>query len=166
MTISAPDTLKGLYKATQALGAKSINSDAWFEVNGRPELSLLIKQFPWPNLGSQGEIEVPMPLGAKSWEMQQIGIAQQGPITITETKAGHAMAFMEWITSQPNGKFDATVYEGTPERFTRGYKLVGCGFVPDATDRDWENRAQLTLINGTLFFHFFGEKLPPNDLSI
>lgn len=165
MTISAPDVLKGLYTASRALGSPSVNSDATFEVDGQPDMTMLIKQFPWPNLGSQGEIEVPLPLGGKTWEAQQVATAQQGPVTMKENKGGRVMNFMKWLISV-GGKFDATVYEGTPERFTRAYKLIGCIFVPDATDRDWENRSQLTLINGTLFYNFFGDELPPNDLNL
>jgi hypothetical protein len=164
MTISDPNTLKGFYKATKALGTKSINSDAWLEIEGQADLSLLIKQFPWPNLGSQGEIEAPLPLGSKMWLAQQVATAQQGPVTMTETKAGRVMSFMKWLISV-GGEFNAVAYEGTPEKFSKGYKLEGCIFVPDATDRDWENRAQLTLINGTMFYHFFGEELQPNDLG-
>jgi hypothetical protein len=164
MTISSADTLRGFYNATKALGTKSISSDAYFEIEGHADLALLTKQFPWPTLGSQGEIEVSTPLGGKTWMGQQIATAQQGPITFTETIAGRVMRFMEDIVAN-GGEFNATVYEGTPDKFTRAYKLVGCFFVPDAVDRDWENRSQLTLINGTLFYNFFGGRLTGNDVS-
>lgn len=161
MTISNPSVLKGFYNATKAVGAKSINSDAYFEIAGFESLSLLTKQFPWPVTGSQGEIDVPTPLGASMFEQQQLKIAQQGPITFTETQAGHVAAFMSQV-ARNGGKFQATAYEGVPDSFARAAKLVDCFFVPDASDRDWESRSTLTLINGTLFFHFFDEWIPGN----
>lgn len=164
MTISSAAVLKGFYTATKALGTKSINSDAWLDIEGHSDLALLTKQFPWPTLGSQGEIEVATPSGGKTWMAQQINTAQQGPVTFTETIAGRVMKFMEDIVAN-GGEFNATVYEGTPDKFTRAYKLVGCIFVPDAVDRDWENRSQLTLINGTLFYNYFGDKIPGNSVA-
>lgn len=161
MTVSAVKFLQGHYNAKQAVGAPSINSDATFEIEGHEDLMLNTKQFPWPTLGTAGEIEVAAPMGGMHYELQQLKTAQQGPITFTETVTGRVMRFMEEIVAS-GGKFNATVYEGTPDRFVRGYKLVGCFFVPDQIDRDWENRAQLTLVNGTLFFNFFGGKLPGN----
>jgi hypothetical protein len=164
MTISSAAVLGGFYNATKALGTKSINSDAWFEIEGNADLALLTKQFPWPTIGSMGEIEVALPSGGKTWMGQQVNTAQQGPITFTETKGGRVMKFMKDIVAA-GGEFNSTVYEGTPDKFTRAYKLVGCLFVPDASDRDWENRSQLTLINGTLFYNWFGSELQGNDLS-
>lgn len=164
MTISSAKVLGAFYNAAKAIGTKSINSDAYFEVEGHEHLGLMTKQFPWPTIGSQGEIEVSMPLGGKTWLGQQINTAQQGPLTMTETVGGIVMQFMKAITTNnAGGEFNATVYEGVPDKFTRAYKLRGCIFVPDAVDRDWENRAQLTLINGTLFYNWFGEELTPNS---
>ncbi|MES2945116.1 MAG: hypothetical protein V4772_19800 [Pseudomonadota bacterium] len=57
-------------------------------------------------------------------------------------------------------KFNATAYEGSPEKFYRAYKMVDGFFVPDTPDRDQENRSQGTLISGTFFYHYFGEELP------
>lgn len=162
MTVSAVQVLNGFYNATKAQGTKSISSDATLEIEGQGDLMLLTKQFPWPVLGPSGEIEMATPMGGKAWMPAQLNNAQQGPITFTETVAGRVMRFMEDIVSQ-GGIFQATVYEGTPDSYSRAYKLVDCFFVPDAVDRDWENRTQLTLINGTLFFHFFGKKLPGNN---
>jgi hypothetical protein len=39
-------------------------------------------------------------------------------------------------------------------------------FVPDNPDRDWENRAQITQISGTLHFHYFGDKLVGNTTAM
>lgn len=158
MTVSNLDALKGFHNATRALGTKSINSDAYFEIEGHESLSLLIKQFPWPTVGPSGEIEIPGPMGSLGYIPAQNKTGQQGPITMTETQGGMVMAFMENILAS-GAEFNATVYEGTPDSFARAYKLVDCFFVPDQPDRDWENRTQITLINGTLFFHYFGDKL-------
>lgn len=162
MTISSNRVLQGFYNAKQAVGAPSINSDATLEIEGHEDLLLHTKQFPWPTVGSWGEIEAPLPMGSMAYHPQQLKTAQQGPITFSETVTGRIMRFMHEIVAQ-GGQFNAVAYEGTPDRFVRGYKLQGCFFVPDQADRDWENRSQITLINGTLFFHYFGEQLPGNS---
>lgn len=159
MTISSQNTLRALWYAKNAVGAPSINSDATLQIEGFENLLLQTKQFPWPVIGTSGEIEQPGPLGTTSVIPQQLKIAQSGAITFTETVTGAVMAFMSQVSTR-GGVFNANVFEGTPERFVRGYRLRGCFFVPDQADRDWENKAQVTLISGTLHFHFFGEEIP------
>lgn len=164
MTVSAAEVLKGMYNTSRTMGDKAINSDATFEIEGHSDLTLLTKQFPWPTLSPTGEIEIPGPLGAGAWQPQQIKVHQQGQMAFMETVQGRIQQFLEDIVSK-GGRFDATVYEGTPDRFYRAYKLRDCFFQADNPDRDWENRSQIVLINGTLFFHFFGEKLPGNLIA-
>ena len=164
MSVSSAEYLKGFYNTARALGNKSVNSDAYFEIEGHEDLALLTKQFPFPTLGVAGEIEIAMPMGATMWQEQQLKIAQQGQISFTETVTGRVQKFLEDIVAK-GGRFQATVYEGTPDRFSRAYKLRDCFFQPDNPDRDWENRSQVTLINGTLFFHFLGEKILGNIVA-
>ncbi|MBC7621252.1 MAG: hypothetical protein H7293_20085 [Candidatus Saccharibacteria bacterium] len=161
MTVSNAEFLKGNYNAARLLGNKSINSDGTMEIEGFESLLLLTKQFPWPTIGSSGEIVFPGPLGTESAAPQQIKIYQQGPITFQETSSGAIHRFMQDVVAR-GGRFQAVVYEGVPEAFYRAYKLVDAFFVPDQPDRDFENKAQGTLINGTLHFHFFNETLPGN----
>jgi hypothetical protein len=149
--------LKSLYNATVALGDKAVSSDATFEIEGYEHLSLLIKQFPWPELSPAGEIEVPMPMGAARWQPQQLKINQQGQITLMETQAGHIQAFLEDNISN-GARFHAKVYEGTPDNYTRVCHIRDCFIQLDNPDRDFENRAQIMLVSGTLFFHYFGNQ--------
>jgi hypothetical protein len=160
--ISAPDTLRGIYSAARAIGEKSINSDATMEIDGFTGLMLLTKQFPWPVMGSQGEIEVAGPLGVPWAQPQNVRVWHQGPVTFTETKSGMVGQFLTEVITRQGGVFQATVYEGTPESFSYGLRLVDCFFVPDGVDRDWENRAQMTMVNGTLHYHHFGQRIPGN----
>lgn len=157
MTVSSGAYLKGLYNSTVAMGDKVVSSDAYFEIEGHEELGLLIKQFPWPELSSAGEIEVPMPLGAARWQPQQLKVNQQGQVTFMETVAGHIQNFMEEILIT-GGRFNAKVYEGTPDNYTRVCHIRDCFFQLDNPDRDFENRSQILLISGSLFFHFFGNQ--------
>lgn len=150
--------LKGIFSATAAMGDKVISSDAFFEIEGHEEIGLLIKQFPWPELSVAGEIEVPMPYGSARWQPQQIKINQQGGVTLMETQAGHIQSFMEQIIGESGARFNAKVYEGTPDDHTRVCKIRDCFFQLDNPDRDWESRAQIMLISGTLFFHYFGNQ--------
>jgi hypothetical protein len=94
MTVSNPAYLQSLYNTTRSMGDKAISSDAAFEIEGFEQMWLLTKQFPWPELSSAGEIEIPMPLGAAKWEPQQVKINQQGQITLMETKIGHVSKMM------------------------------------------------------------------------
>lgn len=161
MTVSSNDMLRGWYNVEKAAGRASINSDATMEIEGFLNMRVLTKQFPWPMVGSAGEIEVPGQMGTTTYIPQQLKTGQQGPIQFKETQDGQAMSFMEQVILN-GGMFDATVYEGTPEQFVRGYKYRDCFFVPDQPDRDMENKTQIMLIAGTLFFSYFGESIPGN----
>lgn len=156
MTVSSRQFLKSLYSSTRALGDKVVSSDAFFEIEGHEDLGLLIKQFPWPELSPGGEIEVPLPMGAAGWQPQQLKINQQGQITLMETRQGHIARFLEEIAAA-GGRFNAKVYEGTPQAYSRRLRIVDAFIQLDNPDRDWENRAQIMLVSGTLFFHHFGE---------
>lgn len=149
--------LKGLFNATAALGDKVIASDAYFEIEGFEDIGLLIKQFPWPTLAATGEIEVPMPMGSTRWQPQQLKTAQQGQVTFMETQAGHIQAFMESVIAT-GGRFNAKVYEGTPEDYVRKCEIRDCFIQLDNPDRDFENRSQILLVSGSLFFHYFGNQ--------
>ena len=157
MTVQTGGYLKGMFDAAKAMGDKAVSSDSIFEIKGSEELSLLIKQFPWPELSPAGEIEVAGPLGMASWQPQQIKVNQQGQITFMETTKGHIADFMEKIIAS-GGKFDAVVYEGSAENPARVCPIYDCFVQLDNPDRDWENRSQIVLVSGTLFFHYFGAK--------
>jgi hypothetical protein len=157
MTVSTGSQLKALFNANQAMGEKAVSSDAYFEIQGHEGIGLLIKQFPWPVLTSGGEIESSGPMGSVIWQQQQLKTAQQGQVGFVETQKGHIAEFLERIVAG-GGYFEATVYEGTPDNFARKAPIHKCFLQLDNPDRDWENRAQLVLITGTLFFHYFGEK--------
>ena len=150
--------LRSLYASTSALGDKVVSSDAFFEIEGHEQLGLLIKQFPWPELSPAGEIEVPMPYGSARWQAQQLKINQQGQITLLETQSGHVQTLMENLIFNAGARFNAKVYEGTPEDHTRVCKIRDCFIQLDNPDRDWESRGQILQITGTLFFHYFGNQ--------
>lgn len=158
MTVTSGAFLRGVFNQTAALGDKIISSDAYFEIEGAEDLGLLIKQFPWPLLSPTGEIEVPMPMGGVRWQPQQVKINQQGSVALMETVNGHLAAFLERILVTTGARFNATVYEGSPQRFSRRAELHDCFLQLDNPDRDWENRSQIMTISGTLFFHYFGNQ--------
>lgn len=155
--MQSPGYLKSLYDSARAMGEKVVSSDAIFEIKGHESLSLLIKQFPWPELSTEGEIEVPGPLGMATYQPQQTKIRQQGQITLMETKLGHVADFMEAII-ESGGTFNANIYEGTAENPLRTCPIYDAFIQLDNPDRDWENRSQIMLVSGTLFFHYFGKK--------
>jgi hypothetical protein len=156
MSVKSAAYLKSLYGNTRALGDKAISSDATFEIVGYENLFLLAKQFPQPELSPAGEIEIPMPWGGSMWQPQQLKVNQQGSVTFMETVNGTVENFMKSIVAN-GGKFDAWVYQGTPDKFSRKHKLLDCFFQADNPDRDMENKSQILMISGTLFFHYFGD---------
>lgn len=161
MTVSTGAYLGQSYRQVQAMGDKSVSSDAMFVIDGFEHLRVLCKQFPWPTLSPAGEIEIPLPMGGTAGQPQQLKTFQQGQVTFSETVRGDIEKFMDDIARQ-GSVFDAYVYEGTLERHHRGCRIVTCWIQMDNPDRDWENRTTVTTISGTLFFHYFGEKIPGN----
>lgn len=163
MTVSNANYLRSFHDATKALGAKIINADFTLEIEGFEGNYLLCKQAPWPELSPAGEIEVPTPLGAAVWQPQQLQVHQQGAITMMETMAGSIDKMMiELITrggNYANGAttFNAKIYEGTPQKHLRYKRIVDAFIQMENPDRDWENRSQILLFSGTIFYHYYGE---------
>ena len=90
------------------------------------------------------------------WQPQQAKIAQQGQVALEETVAGSIDNMLVNLISR-GGLFNAKIYEGTPQRFLRAKPIVDCFLQIDNPDRDWENRSQILIFTGTMFFHYFGE---------
>ena len=111
--------------------------------------------------GDNIEIEVAGPRGSATWEQQQAKTNQQGAISFMETTAGSIDKMLLQMISS-GGKFNAKIYEGTPDKFLRAKRITDCFLQLDNADRDWENRAQVLMFSGTLFFHYYGEIIPGN----
>jgi hypothetical protein len=156
-SVKSGDFLKGMYNSIKKLGNKAVSSDSVMIIDGFEDISLLIKQFPWPTLTPQGEIEVPTPLGGGLWQPQQVKVNQQGAIMIAETEDGIVADFLNELNANQGGIFDAKMYEGTPDEHTRLVRIQDCFFQMDNPDRDHENRSQILAYSGTLFFHYFGD---------
>ena len=65
------------------------------------------------------------------------------------------------------GKFNAKIYRGDPTNYVEAKLIKDC-FISVQSDpaRDWENRTQPLLINGTLYYHYFGEILQGNITAL
>jgi hypothetical protein len=161
MTVNTGQFLQQSYAQFKANGDKSVSSDAMFVIDGFEQLRLLCKQFPQPTLSPAGEIEIATPMGGTAVQPQQLKIAQQGQVQFYETQRGDMDAFLDSVLLT-GAKFNARVYEGTLERYKRGWVIQDCFLVFDNPDRDWENRSQVTMVSGTLNFHYFGEKIAGN----
>lgn len=159
--MSDPILLKRMYDTNKAIGDSAIVSDAMFEIEGYESISLLIPQFPMPVLSTGGEVEVAGPLGTTLYLPQQLKVAQQGSITLKETKAGHITdALQRLLSAGKTGVFNAKIYEGTADSFYRAYPIYDAFLQLENPDRSWEDRTQPLKITGTLFFHYFGEVIP------
>lgn len=161
MTLSTNIQLKAFHDTAKAVGSKAISSDFSFEIEGYEQFWMLCKQAPWPELSTAGEIEVAGPLGSATWEQQQAKTNQQGAISFMETTAGSIDKMLLQMISS-GGKFNAKIYEGTPDKFLRAKRVTDCFLQLDNADRDWENRAQVLMFSGTLFFHYYGDVIPGN----
>lgn len=148
-------------RLTLALGDKLNAGDATFEPLGFDSIYLLVKQFPHPKVSGGPEIQVPYAGGGQYFEQGPIDTSFQGGITFLETVAGSVSRFAKEVLRQ-GGYFDARIYEGTPGRHTRSYKLERCFFKLDPSDRDWENKQQVLMLTGTLFGNYFGDDRPGN----
>ncbi|WP_292992623.1 hypothetical protein [Nitrosomonas sp.] len=162
MTVSNTAYLHGFYNVSKALGAKVISSDFTMEIEGFEQNYLLCKQAPWAQVSPAGEIEVPGPIGSASWQPQQIRVNHQGQIALEETVAGSIDNMLINIITR-GGRFNAKMYEGTPQKFLRAKRYEDCFIQMDDADRDWENRSQILMFTGTMFFHYFGEVIPGNS---
>lgn len=161
MTVSTGAFMAQSYGLVKALGNKSVNSDAMFVIDGYEQLRLLIKQFPWPVLSPGDAVEIATPMGGTAGQPSQVKTFLEGQVQIYETVRGDVDAFTRSILAQ-GGVFNASVYEGTMERYSRGVKIVNAWLTFDPVDRDWENRTQATVISGSLKYHYFGEAIPGN----
>lgn len=162
MATSTAQYLKTFFDATKAIGEPVISSDFTLEIAGFESNYLLAKQCPWPVVSTAGEIEVSMPLGGSRWVKQQAKTNQQGAVTLIETVAGTIDNMLVDIIAN-GGSFNAKIYEGTPEKFLRAKRITDCFIQVDNPDRDWENRSQILLFTGTMFFNYFGEIIPGNS---
>ena len=164
MTVSNASYLKGFHESARALGTKVVSSDFTLEIEGHESKFLLCKQAPWPSLAPAGEIEIAGPLGMTSWQPQQAKVAQQGQISFYETVGGHSnMMLMDLIARGSSAEFNAKIYEGTPQKFIRAVRIQDCFIQMDPVDRDQENRSQVLLLSGTMFYHYFGEIIEGNS---
>lgn len=161
MAINTAAFMQDNFTLTRALGEKLNAGDATFSPDGFEGLYLLIKQFPHPIVSVRGEIMVPFAGGGDYPEAQPVKTDFQGPVTFLETVAGSAKQFFRDVLAA-GGYFDGRIYEGTPDRHTRSYKIVRNFIVMDPSDRDWENKGQILQLTGTMFGNYFGVEAPGN----
>lgn len=155
--INTADYHRANFQATLALGDKLNAGDATFEPLGFGPIFLLVKAFPHPKISGGMEIEVPTAGGGMYLDQGPVKTSFSGGIQFLETVAGSVQRFAKDVIRN-GGFFDARIYEGTPQRHTRKYKLERCFFILDPSDRDWENRQQVLMLTGTLHGNYFGDE--------
>lgn len=149
------------FQLSQAFGGKVIAGDATMEPIGFNGIYLLITQFPMPVISGGQEIEVALPGGGMTYEQSPVKTAVTGPITFSEVSSGAASQFLKDVINA-GGYFDARIYEGTPDRHTRSYKMYKCFVNIDPADRNWDDRQQTLKLTGTFFGNYFGEVFAGN----
>ena len=157
MTVSSMSVLSRPFQNVNDMGAKAVQADATMVIEGFEDMMLLCKQFPWPVATAGGVIEHWGPLGQKMGQAAQNKTMQEGPIQINETRKNKAGEFLKQIIAQ-GGEFNATVYAGRPDDYTKKEDLKKCILVMDTPDRDWENDMQVFILAGTMTFHWFANQ--------
>ena len=149
-----------VYQKTKSLGEKSINSEYIFVIDGEPDVEYLMKQFPLPITAPEDIIEVPMVGGIKGGTQQIPRFDHRGTCALAETVSGHARALLERAqatrTVSQRPKFSGTIYHGTPDNHTQKWRIIDAQFFGfDPVDVDVENRGQLTVYSGQIFYMYF-----------
>lgn len=157
MTVSSMAVLSRTFQNVKDYGAKAVQADATMVIEGFEDMVLFFKQFPWPVATSGGVIEHWGPLGQKMGQAAQNKSMQEGPVQISETRKNKAGEFLKQLIAQ-GGEFNATVYAGRPDDYTKKEDLKGCILVMDTPDRDWENDMQVFILAGTMTFHWFANQ--------
>jgi len=160
MSVASIKSAKASYDATRALGSTAVSSDFTLNIDGYENSYLLITQAPHMLLGPGEAIDVPDPGGLFHREPSQIKIAGDGQCTIKETVAGHAEdMLLDMLMSGKQFMFDCWLKDGADPNFYRyKWRYRHCFFIPEVTQRDWANRAEIFSRSGTLYFHYFGER--------
>lgn len=156
MTVNRHSVLSSTFQNITNLGQKASTADAVIVINGREDLQLLCKQFPWPVATVKDAMETYGPNGQLIKQPQNAKTAFEGPVAFFETKTG--TVDKQLIALIESGAiFDATVYAGRPDDYTYKKDIKGAFLVMDLPDRDWENDTAL-LLAGTLHFHWFANQ--------
>lgn len=150
----------GAYQATKALGEKSINSEYVLVLDDAPDIQYLFKQFPIPVTAPEDIIEVPMQGGIKGGTQQVPRFDHRGTVAISETVGGHARALLEAAQAtrsvKERPKFNGVIYHGTPDSHAQKWRIIDAQFFGfDPIDTDVENRGQLTVYQGQIFYMYF-----------
>jgi hypothetical protein len=165
MAVSNAGLLKDIHSKTGALAPKAIASDFMAVIKGFENHKFLIRQIPWPVLATGEAMEVPGPLGLVEWQPTQAKTHQQGALVLMETVDGMVDNMLIALLLQ-GGTFEMTAYEGTDEVFTRAKRYHKCSLSAEPVDRDWESRQQPMQINGTLFYHYYGDDIDGNTETL
>jgi len=165
MAVSNLNALKSAHAAVGGMSKKAVTSDFSFVIKGFEQFRFLVKQVPWAVLSHGEPMEIPCELGLVEWQPTQAKTHLQGAITMMETEDGMVDNMLISMLMQ-GGEFDAIVYEGTRDKFTRAKRYTKCHTVMEPADRDWESRQQPLLLSGTLYFHYIGDDIPGNVESL
>lgn len=149
-----------VYQKTKALGEIALNSEYTMVIDGKDEYTYLVKQFPVPQVTPEDVIEVPLIGGFKTATQQTPRFDFRGSIAFKENMDGAVRALIESLQADVEigvrPTFNATLYLGTPDNFKQKWRIIDAvlfGF--DPLDTDTENRSQITVLQGQIFYMYF-----------
>ncbi|NDY89703.1 hypothetical protein [Ideonella livida] len=162
MSIVSPELLQQQYALQAAIGTKRNAGTFTLVPEGLEAAYLTFKQLPVPFLSPSGEAaEAATPGGGATYVPTPPETRFTGAVTCTETTSNALRNFLDWAAKQPNGIFNATIYDGTLDAHRGGWKVVGCILKMDTFDADADNRTQVMNVPGTIWYNFFGERVAP-----
>lgn len=149
-----------VYQKSKALGEIALNSEYTMVIDGKEDYTYLIKQFPVPQVTPEDVIEVPLIGGLKTATAQTPRFDFRGSIAFKENMDGAVRSLIEEMQASVEignrPKFNATIYLGTQDNHKQKWRIIDAvlfGF--DPLDTDSENRSQIAVLQGQIFYMYF-----------
>jgi hypothetical protein len=153
MSVKSTAYLKSLYGSTRTPANKTTSPEMTLEVVGVDTMIFVLKGFSIPLLSPAGVIEVPMPLGGTTFQPKNIKNHFRQLVTLVEIKGGTLEKFIKDFATK--GRFfEAFIYQGTPDNFTRKDELFRCRLLQLDQNQNGGTFRHPSAA-GTLHFHYF-----------
>lgn len=147
----------------EALGELALSCEYLMVIDAHPHLRYLTKGFALPLPSAEDKVEVTLAGGLVTHTSPMAKTDYTHGLTMIETVSGHIMELFESVAYERSinqrGKFDFTIYQGTPEKHTRKWRCThGLLHGFDAPEIDGENRTQIMMVQGQISYHCFGSE--------
>lgn len=143
-----PNDVERQFQQFTGLGNIASPSDFIMEVDGMPDVGLLVKTFPIPYATVKGEKEIFLRYGLSVYQPQQLKLSHTGGISIQETEKGHLREFLR----QKYKGFSGRVIHGTKESPLLILPITKAFIMLEDPDADVEAVSTGMVVSGSIFF--------------